>query len=97
MNRPWGGAAHGAAAALAAVAAAAALAMCLIAPAAYAQQSVGGGSASETEAKGPGKVEFPHVDKQVGEVDAQGRVTWQKAADASVGVDIPYRATGTLP
>ena len=97
MNRPWGGAAHGAAAALAAVAASAALAMCLIAPAAYAQQSVGGGSASETEAKGPGKVEFPHVDKQVGEVDAQGRVTWQKAADASVGVDIPYRATGTLP
>ena len=43
MNRPWGGAAHGAAAALAAVAASAALAMCLIAPAAYAQQSVGGG------------------------------------------------------
>ena len=100
MNRPWGGAVHGAAGALGAVAASAVLAVCLLAPAAsaaYAQQPDGGGSSADTEVKDPSKVELPHVDKQIGEVDAQGKVTWQKAADASVDVDVPYRATGTLP
>lgn len=43
------------------------------------------------------KASVPTVSKEIGEVRSDGTTDWGKYADASVGVDIPYRLTGTLP
>ena len=54
---------------------------------------VGGGSDVTVQEK----ASVPTVSKQVGEVADDGSVSWGDYADASVGVDVPYRLIGTLP
>lgn len=43
------------------------------------------------------KSTVPGIEKQVGEVAADGSVTYGQAADASANTNVPYTLTGTLP
>lgn len=43
------------------------------------------------------KIESPTVQKEIAEVGQNGALSWGDVADAQVGVEVPYRITGTLP
>ncbi|MGI6072621.1 MAG: SpaA isopeptide-forming pilin-related protein [Lachnospiraceae bacterium] len=55
------------------------------------------GNAELPEAVGAGKVAFPTLRKEIGEVGSDGNVNYGKEADSGFGKPVPYRLTGTFP